>query len=111
MEKKFFKINQIDFPQVKYGFFTRIIFDLEKKNNNIEISKAITLLNLKNKKIKLVKQVHSNLIAEINNNNFDIKINADGLITNDFSIALQICHHTKYHLPMPKLQEDYLLML
>ena len=90
MEKDFFTINEIDIPQIKYGFFTRKIYDSKIKNNIFQISKAINLLNLKNKKIKLVNQIHSNLIAEINNDNFDIEIEADGLITNNFSIGLGI---------------------
>ena len=48
------------------------------------------LLSLNNKKLKLTKQIHSNIIEEINNKNLNKEIEADGLITNDFSIALGI---------------------
>ena len=57
-----------------------------KKN----IKFAMDLLSLKNKKLKLPKQIHSNIIKEINNKNLNKEIKADGLITNDFSIALGI---------------------
>ena len=89
MEKKLFKITDKNFKQIKYGFFTKKIFDSDSKNK-LQLNKALNLIKSKNKKVKFTRQIHSNIIAEINNKNFDLKIEADGLITNDFSIGLGI---------------------
>jgi len=105
MKDIFLKINQLNYSHIKYGFFTRL--GGYSKNNydslncslssgdNKEIVKqniqfTMKILSLTNKKLKLSKQVHKNFIAEINKKNLNEKIEADGLITNDFSIALGI---------------------
>ena len=105
MKEIFLKINEVNYPHIKYGFFTRV-GGFSKKNysslncnlssgDNPQIVKkniqfAMNLLSLKNKKLKLSNQIHSNIIEEINNKNLSKEIVADGLITNDFSIALGI---------------------
>ncbi len=105
MKEIFFKVNKLNYPHIIYGFFTRIGGyskrgystlncslsngdDPQLVERNIQF--AIDILKLKNKKLKLSKQIHSNFIAEINKKNLDQVIEADGLITNDFSIALGI---------------------
>ena len=105
MKEDFLKINEVNYPHINYGFFTRV--GGFSKNNysslNCNLSSgdkpkivkkniqfAMDLLSLKNKKLKLPKQIHSNIIEEINNKNLNKEIEADGLITNDFSIALGI---------------------
>ena len=105
MKEDFLKINEVKYPHINYGFFTRV--GGFSKNNysslNCNLSSgdepqivkknikfAMDLLSLKNKKLKLPKQIHSNIIEEINNKNVNKEIEADGLITNDFSIALGI---------------------
>ena len=105
MKEDFLKINEVNYPHINYGFFTRV--GGFSKNNysslNCNLSNgdkpqivkkniqfAMDLLSLKNKKLKLPKQIHSNIIEEINNKNLNKQIEADGLITNDFSIALGI---------------------
>jgi len=105
VKDKYFKINKANYPHVSYGFFTRI-GGYSKHNysslncslssgDNQQIVKqniqfAMNLLSLKNKKLKLSRQIHSNIILEINKENLNEEIKADGLITNDFSIALGI---------------------
>jgi len=105
VKEDFLKINEVKYPHINYGFFTRV--GGFSKNNysslNCNLSNgdkpqivkkniqfAMDLLSLKNKKLKLPKQIHSNIIEEINNKNLNKEIEADGLITNDFSIALGI---------------------
>jgi YfiH family protein len=105
VKKVFLKINEENYHHISYGFFTRI-GGFSKNNysslncnlssgDNPKIVKkniqfAMDLLSLKNKKLKLPKQIHSNIIEEINNQNLNKEIKADGLITNNFSIALGI---------------------
>ncbi|MDA9748576.1 peptidoglycan editing factor PgeF [Pelagibacteraceae bacterium] len=63
----------------------------DKKENvlkNIKIS--IKKLGIKNKKLKLVNQIHSNRISEIKKENYKKKFLSDGLITRDRNIALGI---------------------
>ena len=105
MKEVFLKINEPNYHHISYGFFTRVggfsknnysslNCNLSSKDNPQIVKKniqfAMDLLNLKNKKLKLSKQMHSDIIEEINNKNFNKEIIADGLITNDFSIALGI---------------------
>ena len=105
MKEFFLKIKEANYNYISYGFFTRL-GGFSKNNysslncnfsskdnsqivkNNIQF--AMSLLSLKNKKLKLPNQIHSNIIQEINNKNIYKEIKADGLITNDFSIALGI---------------------
>ena len=105
MKESFLKINNIDYPHISYGFFTRVggysknnfnslNCSLSSKDDNELVKKNINFtkntLKIKNKKLKIPNQIHSNYIAEINKQNILKEIKADGLITNDFSIALGI---------------------
>mgnify|MGYP000223322959 CR=1 FL=1 len=80
MKKDFLKINELNYTHINYGFFTRV--GGFSKNNysslNCNLSSedkpqivkkniqfAMDLLSLKNKKLKLPKQIHSNIIEEI----------------------------------------------
>ena len=77
MKKTFLKINKINYPNISYGFFTRL--GGYSKNNykslncsyssgdnyqivNKNIEYAKNQLNLKEKKLKISKQIHSNII-------------------------------------------------
>ena len=105
MKEDFLKINELNYSHINYGFFTRVggfsknnysslNCNLSSKDKpqivkkNIQI--AMDLLSLKNNKLKLPKQIHSNIIKEINKKNLNKEIEADGLITSDFSIAIGI---------------------
>ena len=105
MKEDFLKINELNYTHINYGFFTRVggfsknnysslNCNLSSGDNPLIVKKniqiALDLLNLKNKKLKLPKQIHSNIIEEINYKNLNEKIEADGLITSDFSIALGV---------------------
>ena len=105
MKQVFSKINEVNYNHIIYGFFTRLggfsknnysslNCNLSSGDNPRIVKKniqfAMDFLSLKNKKLKLPKQIHSNIIKEINNDNLNKQIEADGLITNDFSIALGI---------------------
>ena len=105
MKEAFFKINKLKHPKITYGFFTRLggysknnykslncsfsngdNFKNVKKN----IDYAKNALNIKNKRLKIPKQTHSNLTKEVNNKNFEIEAKSDGLLTTDCSIALGV---------------------
>ena len=105
MKEIYLKINEINYPHIVYGFFTRIggysknnfsslNCNTSSKDNirlvkkNIKIAKKI--LKISSKKLKTSNQIHSNIIANINDKNFNSIIKADGLITNDHSIALAV---------------------
>ena len=105
MKEVFLKINEANFHHICYGFFTRLggfsknnysslNCNFSSRDNQLIVKKniqfAMNFLNLRNKKLKIPKQMHSNIIEEINNKNINKEIKADGLITNDFSIALGI---------------------
>jgi len=55
---------------------------------NIELAQKI--LELDNKKLKLISQIHSNNVVNINNNNYSTIFKADGMITQDKNISLAV---------------------
>ena len=98
MKTNYLKLNNKNFLKINYGFFTRKggfsknnysslncsysskdKASLVKKNINL----SIKLLDIKNKKLKLLSQIHSNKVIEINKRNFKNKLKGDGLITKD----------------------------
>ena len=103
--KNYFNLKKIDTTQIIYGFFSKE-GGFSKKNytslncnmssgdnkevikKNIEISKIN--LNIKNHRLKFIKQTHSSKIFVISKNNFNLNIEADGIITKDKTIALAI---------------------
>ena len=102
---KYFKINNLNYTGIQYGFFSRLGGCSEKEYTslncnlnagdqkekvikNIELSKRI--LDLNHTKIKFLNQTHSTNVAFINNKNFDTNIYADGSITIDKKICLAI---------------------
>ena len=102
---KYFKINNLNYTGIQYGFFSRLGGYSEKEYTslncnlnagdqkekvikNIELSKRI--LDLNHTKIKFLNQTHSTNVAFINNKNFDTNIYADGGITIDKKICLAI---------------------
>ena len=105
MNKNFYQSIKYNNHSISYGFFTRqngkslgnykslnCSFssgdrdELVKKN----ISIAKDKLNLNNKKLKLINQMHSNKVLFLNQNNFGDTMEVDGLITLDKNICLGI---------------------
>ena len=105
MNKNFYQSIKYNNHSISYGFFTRqngkslgnykslnCSFssgdrdELVKKN----ISIAKDKLNLNNKKLKLINQMHSNKVLFLNQNNFTDTMEVDGLITLDKNICLGI---------------------
>tara|TARA_B100000676_G_scaffold162965_1_gene160254 strand:- start:74 stop:850 length:777 start_codon:yes stop_codon:yes gene_type:complete len=103
--KKNFYSKSYSKSKIKFGFFTRIggisknnysslncslssgdNKKLVKENINIALKK----LSLEKSHLKTVKQIHSNKVLEINNNNLNKKIECDGMITQDASISLAV---------------------
>ena len=102
---KYFKIEDLNFKGIKYGFFSRLGGYSEKKYTslncsvnsgdqkeivikNIDLTKKILGLNYK--KIKFLNQTHGTNVELINNKNFNNNICADGSITVDKNICLAI---------------------
>ena len=104
LKKKFYSKNYSK-SKIKFGFFTR--FGGLSKNNysslncslssgdnkklvkeNINI--ALKKIHLEKSSLKTVKQIHSNKVLEITNNNLNKKIECDGMITQDTNISLAI---------------------
>ena len=91
-------IINIGFFTSKGGVSTKNYYSLNcsknnddtKSNVNKNIKIALSNLNLENKKFKLVNQIHSKNIIEINKENFKRKFYGDGLITIDKNIALGV---------------------
>tara|TARA_Y100001970_G_scaffold108102_2_gene135228 strand:+ start:3579 stop:4346 length:768 start_codon:yes stop_codon:yes gene_type:complete len=105
MKKNYLKLNNKNFSKIDYGFFTRnggysknnysslnCSYSSKDKTNLVKknISLSMQLLNIKNKKLKLLNQIHSNKVIEINKKNFTNKLKGDGLITKDKSISLAV---------------------
>ncbi len=104
MEKNFISLNKFK-NKVNLGFFKSNggvskghFFSLncsknntDKKTNVIKNRKiAIDNLGIKNKKLKLINQTHSNKVFVINSKNFNKNFFGDGLITKNKNIALGI---------------------
>ena len=104
-KKNYFCLNQSNAKKIIYGFFSReggqskdnykflncSLSSFDKKNDvmkNIDIAKKN--LDIKNHKLKFIKQIHSSKVIIINKNNFNIKNEADGMITKNKKIALSI---------------------
>ena len=101
LKKKFYS-KSYSKSKIKFGFFTRV-GGISKKNyyslncnlssgdnkklvkQNINI--ALKKLHLEKSFLKTVKQIHSNKVIEINNNNLNKKIECDGMITQDTKIS------------------------
>ena len=104
LKKKFYSKNYSK-SKIKFGFFTRF-GGISKKNysslncslssgdnkklvkENINI--ALKKINLEKSSLKTVKQINSNKVLEITNNNLNKKIECDGMITQDTNISLAI---------------------
>jgi len=105
MKNKYLIVKSLKTPYLKYGFFTRkgglskkkfsslncslSSYD-NKKNVKKNIKIALKELELSNKKIKLVNQIHSNKIVEVNLNNLNKKHIADGIITTSKDLSLAV---------------------
>ncbi len=96
--KKYSEIINIGFFTAKGGISKGVYSSLncgkstkDKKNDiykNINI--AIKSLNIENKKLKLINQIHSNKVFTIAKKNFEKKFYGDGLITKDKNISLGV---------------------
>ena len=102
---KFFFEDSLNIDSIRYGFFTRQggrslnNFDslncssssgdnVDLVNENINL--ALKSLNLQNKKIKFIKQTHSNNVTIIDDNNLNSIITADASITKKKDLVLAI---------------------
>ena len=105
MKDKHLIIKSLRTPYLKYGFFTRkggcskkkfssLNCSLSSTDNKKNVKKNIKIaqkeIGLLNKKIKLVNQIHSNKIIEVNLNNLNKKHVADGMITKVTDVALAV---------------------
>ena len=61
---------------------------IDSVNKNIEI--ALNSINLKSKKLKIIKQIHSNKVILINNKNLNDSFEADGMISQNKNIAIAV---------------------
>ena len=104
LKKKFYTKNYSK-SKIKFGFFTRVggisknnYFSLNcslssrdnKKLVKENINIALKKLHLEKSSLKTVKQIHSNKVLEITNNNLNKKMECDGMITQDANISLAI---------------------
>ena len=105
MNKNFYQSNKYNNNNINYGFFTRqngeSLDNYQSLNCSYSsgdkteiVKKNITIakdkLNLKNKKLKLINQTHSNKVLFLNQNNFSDTMDVDGIITLDKNICLGI---------------------
>ena len=105
LKKRIFYSKNYSKSKIKFGFFTRVggisknnysslncslssgdNKKLVKENINIALKK----IHLEKSSLKTVKQIHSNKVLEITNNNLNKKIECDGMITQDTNISLAI---------------------
>ncbi len=104
MFKNFINLKKFE-NKVTFGFFTsqggvstgdysslNCNKNSKDKKNNITKNIIIALRNLEleNKNLKLINQVHSNRVFDINYNNYRKKLYGDGLITKEKNIALAV---------------------
>ena len=104
MQKGYLNIRELE-NLINFGFFTSkggvskgnfLSLNCSKKSNDIKnnVKKNIKIaserLNIKNKRLKFINQIHSNKIFLITNKNFSNELYGDGLITKDKKIALAI---------------------
>ena len=97
--------NKFSNSKISLGFFTRRggfsnnsftslncnLHSGDKKNIvKKNIAKAQSLIDPKNKKLKIINQVHSKKVVLINKINFDKKFEADGIITQDRNINIAV---------------------
>lgn len=105
MKKIFITSSKFINSKVSLGFFTRCegfsnsnftslncnLNSGDKKNVvKKNIAKAQKLIDPKNKKLKMISQVHSKKVVLINKINFDKKFKADGIITQDRDINIAV---------------------
>ena len=105
IKKNYLSIKSLSNKYVTHGFFTRLggyskrqfkslNCSLSNNDNNKIVIKnraiALKKLQLKEKKLILVKQTHSSKVIRINKKNQCKKINADGIITSLNNIAIGV---------------------
>ena len=95
--KKFKRLNHCFFSK-KNGFSQGIYSSLNcgrgSKDNKINVNRNLNYvakkINVKNKKLILMHQTHSNKVVEIKKSNFKKKIKADAMITKMRGVALGV---------------------
>ena len=104
-KKNYFTLKKNNDEKIIYGFFSKkggcskknyqsLNCNLSSDDNkgfvkkNIEIAK--NNLNIKNHNLKFIKQVHSTKIVILEEKNYNLSIEADGIITKDKKISLAI---------------------
>lgn len=105
MKKIFITSNRFANSKISVGFFTRLagfsnnhftslncsLSSGDKKNIvKKNIIKAKQLIDPKNKKLKMISQIHSKKVILINKTNFDKNFAADGMITQDRNINIAV---------------------
>ena len=102
LNKNFYKIKK---SKINHGFFTRLNGFSTKQFNSLNCSltngdkkklviknrvKALKNLKLSKKKLILIKQTHSSKVIHINKNNYNKKLEADGMITSLNNVVLGV---------------------
>ncbi len=102
--RKYLNIKKLE-NEINIGFFTKqggfskgkynsLNCNLSSNDNKYNVKKNIKFcleaLNIQNKKLKLIKQIHSNSIRLIDNKNYEKLLSGDGLITSNNEIALGV---------------------
>ncbi len=105
MKKIVITSNKFANSKISVGFFTRLagfsnnnftslncsLSSGDKKNIvKKNIIKAKKLIDPKNKKLKMISQIHSKKVILINKTNFDNNFAADGMITQDHNINIAV---------------------
>jgi len=105
MKKIFITSNRFANSKISVGFFTRLagfsnnhftslncsLSSGDKKNIvKKNIIKAKQLIDPKNKKLKMINQIHSKKVILINKTNFNKNFAADGMITQDRNINIAV---------------------
>tara|TARA_Y100001970_G_C14251443_1_gene872171 strand:- start:492 stop:1262 length:771 start_codon:yes stop_codon:yes gene_type:complete len=105
MSVNFFSSKKVDEKKIKFAFFTRkggfssknfsslncsYSSGDNKQNVKKNIDFALKKINLENKILKTVNQIHSNKVVVVNNKNITKSIEADGLISQDRKISIAI---------------------
>jgi len=105
MKKRIITSDKLTNSKISLGFFTRhggfsknnftslncnLSSGDKKKIVKKNISEAQKKINFKNKKIKIINQIHSKKVILINKTNFNKDFTADGMITQDHNINIAV---------------------
>ena len=105
MKNNYFTSKKYKTSKIVFGFFTKLGGSSKKKykslncsksngdNNNLvmrNIEIALKKIKLNANPLKLINQIHSNKIININKNNFDKIYSADGIISEDKNVNIAV---------------------